>query len=521
MDWRPLLIVSGGVVVFALIVTAREQSIAKQFFFEALRAHTIITDVLVDGRTVSVRSGEVTYQGETVTGATRFAAMRLAYARTLAERSPLFALPGTSPSALTYAVHELQQTANQLANIKNDAASADLIRGSLYPLDFLGKASDAEAARIAFIHTSDTVHEEAYYEAVRKEFTSYILGIHNFRTSVAQVVPDTTPPYMAAGKLVSKEAILSGLQNMEMRAKKTKEVFDTRITCLRGHTSRCNQQDLSLPSLSVSEPGHIDAESLKRARAIQSFFASIAGNIQLRDAPLIVLSKSVCTAATPSPPIFVVIDSKVSPGVPMRVRPMFVGDIRFIKIGEYGNLPFYQDLRSQGIEFVLSPPLLHYECMDEGRDFAAILSTQTILQSSSSTVLYEADAIRAANARSASGDPDGIAQSLAIKYNSTQFDQSLRDITWAEQENLNLTKDGLRPDLDITNLFFSRSGFASLFAVDNPSFVGDIMLFPSAFIPPSQQPYLYDSQLPPGVQKSKLREDIRKYVILHLKGLIL
>ncbi len=520
MDWRALLIVSGAVIFFSVILTAREQSTAKQFFFEALRSHDITADVIVDGRTVSVRSGEVTYQGETVMGPPAFAAMRLAYARTLAERSPLFALPGTSPSDLRYAVDELQQTANELADIQKDAKSADLIRSSLYPLDFLRKAASAEAARIAFVHDSDTGHEQAYYDAVREEFASYILGIHNFRNGVAQIVPDTTPPYVAAGKLVSKEAILSALADIEMRAKKTKGMFDARVMCLRGHTSHCNPTDLLLPVLPESLADTVSDDSVRAALSIQAMYAHIVNYDGARPQPLIVLSKSACVSNFPSPPIYHVVVSSLQPDIPPIRRGVYIGDIRLIDIREYDNLPFYRDLQSRGIEFVLSPPLLHYECMEDARDLSAILFTEDIMQESSSTsrVYYQSEAVGIANALARAGDSNGIQYVLSAQNHSTHFDQSLRSISWVEQINVNLVKSNVGADLKTYNLFFSRSGFESLFAVGNPSFVGDVSLFDPISLDASKEPYVYYSSFPDGEKKDKILQDIRSYVSMHLEN---
>ena len=520
MDWRALLIVSGAVIFFSFILTAREQSAAEKFFFEALRSHGIAADVIVDGRTVSVRSGEVTYQGETVTGAPAFAAMRLAYARTVAERSPLFALPGTSPSDLRDAVDELQQTANQLADIQKDTVAADLIRNSLYPLDFLRKAASAEAARIAFIHDSDAAHEQAYYDAIREEFASYILGIHNFRNGIAQIVPDTTPPYVAAGKLVSKEAILSALGDIEIRAKKTKGVFDARVMCLRGHTSRCNPQDLLLPTLPEPLADTVSDDSIRAALSIQAMYADIVNYNGVRPWPLIVLSKSACASDFPSPPIYHVVVSSLRSDIPPIRRGIYIGDIRLIDIREYESVPFYRDLQSRGIEFVLSPPLLHYECTEDARDLSAILFTEDIMQESSSTsrVYYQSEAVGRANALARTGDPNGIQYVLSAQNHSTHFDQSLRSISWVEQINVNLVKSGVEADLKAYNLFFSRSGFVSLFAVGNPSFVGDVSLFEPISLDPSKEPYVYYSNFPDGEKKNKILQDIRSYVSIHLEN---
>ena len=502
-------------------VMTRGQSHAEQFYSDALRAYDISADVLIDGRTVTVRSGVASQSGEVVTGAPSLEATRLAYARTLAERNPLFAFPGTSPSDLAYAVDELQKTADQLASLQHDPKHAGMIRTSLYPIDFLRAAGEAEAARAAFLAHTDRRHELEYELTVRAETDAYLSDVHTFRDALSKIVPDNTPEYIAAGKMVSKTAILAALSTLEAELRTTIHVFEMRMQCLHGFVARCNPQDLSLPSLKVPESAHIDEKSIARAREIQSLYAEMRGDAQLKDLPLIALSEGACFGDVPGSPIFFVTESKVVSGVPPHVEPVFAGDIRFIRTDEYESVPFYQGLRSHGIDFVFSPPLLHYECIDQARDVTAILSTRTILATSSASALYQADAVRAARARASSGDPAGIAQALSIKYNSAQFDQSLQDVIWTEQKNLNSRKQGLEPGLDAINIFISRSGFTSLFATHNTSFFPkNPNLFAPSYIPASEQPYLYDSQIPPGSQKAKLRQDVETYMMLHLKGLV-
>ncbi len=520
MRRRAVPFVLVGLICLTLIsiTLSRTQSAASRFFSEALRTHNVSADVTVHERILTVRAGEVTFEGGPVSDADAFEALRLTYARTLAERSPLFALPGTSPSDLNYAVDELRRTANQLADIQKNAASADLIRSSLYPLDFLRKAASAEAARIAFVNTADAIHEQAYYDAVRKEFTSYILGIQNFRRGVIRAVPDSIPPYVAAGKLVSKEALLSALQNLETGAKKMMGVFDARTTCLRGYTSHCNPQNLSLPTLPEPIANTISNDSIQTASSIQSMYRKMGIDDQPLPAPLIVLSQSVCASDFPNPPIYHVMVPNLASDVPPFRRGAYIGDIRLIDISAYGNIPFYHDLQSRGIRFVLSPPLLHYECMEEARDLSAILFTEDVMREASPTsrVYYESEAVRIANNRARAGDPDGIRYILSAQNHSSRFDQTLRDISWIEQTNMGLMKGGVGADLRTYNLFFSRSGFASLFAAGNPSFVGKISLFDSVSIPTSEKPYIYYSNLPDEKTRGKVLEDIRNYISIHL-----
>lgn len=520
---RAILCILSGLMFLALITVlmARGQSHTEQFYSDALRAYDISTEVLVSGRAVTIRMGVPSVEGVPATGTLSREAARLAYARTLVERNPLFAFPGTSPSDLAYAADELQATANQLADLQQGDERAVLIRTSLYPIEFLRKAAEAEKARLEFLAHTDSQNEKAYELAVRRETAAYLSTLHTFRDAVAVAVPDTAPAYIAAGKIVSKAGILSALDTMEAGLRASITLFEARTLCLRGIISHCNPTDLSLPSLEIPERNRIDAESLTRTRELQSVFARATGDVRLRDAPLIVLAKSACTSDIPGHPIFSIADTQVVPGVPARAQPFFAGDIRFIAVRLYDDVTFYQDLHSRGIDFVSSPPLLHYECMDEASDTSAILSTRKILSTSSSSVFYEADAIRAAHARAASGDPAGIGEALAIQYSSAQFDQLARGISWTEQKNMHVWKQGLRAGLDIPNIFLSRSGFVSLFATHNTSFFPhNLDLFPPSHVPISEQPYRYDSQIPVGPQKTKLRQDVETYMILHHKGLV-
>lgn len=522
MSRLTLFALSAGACALAVVffILSAHESAMRQFYADALWQYGISTDVSVGGRTLSVHSGQVTDQGKVINGRDALNALQISYARTLAERSPLFALPGTSPSDLSYAVSELRKTSDRLAELQQDPAAASRIRTSLYPLDSLNAAALTEEARLDFLQNPDRSREIVYERSVRKQSSAFLTDLRKFRNSVSVIIPDTAQSYIAADRVVSKNNILIALDRIESGAQMTILALNARALCLNGFVSHCSAQDLSLPSLPEEEAVAYDGESIHRARDNTRFYGGITDTQVLRNAPIIALTKSTCTEDTPSPPLFVTFDRGSDIGVPPQSRVIFVGDIRFVKISEYGDLPFYKDLHSRGIEYVLSPPLLHYECMDEGHDITTVLSTRMVLKDSTSTVLYESDAIRQANNLARSGDPEGIHMVLAIKNNSTQIDQLLRDISWSESRNLALITDGLRPDLDATNLFFSRSGFVSLFASNNPSYVGNISLFPRASIPVSKQPYQYLSQVHSEDVEAKLMQDVSNYIILHIKDLL-
>jgi hypothetical protein len=90
-------------------------------------------------------------------------------------------------------------------------------------------------------------------------------------------------------------------------------------------------------------------------------------------------------------------------------------------------------------------------------------------------------------------------------------------MAWAERANAELVREGVEADLDISNLFFSRSGFVSLFMAHNPSFVGDgLTTFAPADIQLSAYPYTYFSTLTSPEERTKALADIRDYILLHL-----
>jgi hypothetical protein len=157
--------------------------------------------------------------------------------------------------------------------------------------------------------------------------------------------------------------------------------------------------------------------------------------------------------------------------------------------------------------------------MDEALDYAAIFATQLALEAGGSAPLvrYEADGVAIANERVSSGRPEDMGLALAFRYHSARTDQIIRNIAWAERANAELVREGVEADLDVSNLFFSRSGFTSLFMAHNPSFVGDgLTTFAPANIPPSAYPYTYFSTLTSPEERAKALVDIQEYIRLHL-----
>ena len=511
---------------FISIISTHGRITADQYISDSLRTYTVATTAIVDGRLLDIKEGRVTDGTRPVTDDRASRALRIAYAHVLAERNPLFAIPGTAPTNLSYTADELQGTADQLAALQDDNVSATLVRTSLYPIDFLRTAAVAEAARATFIAYPDRRNQDRYNEAVEAEISAYVFDLGTFRDGVSLAVPDSTDQYVAAGKVIDKHGILSAIDTLRARIQIQRLRFNSRMLCIGGFVSRCEPEDLSIPQLHEPTAAAHSPSLVRQASQIRTIYENIfveefpADGVPFHS-PLIILASGICTAEAPGLPAYILAQITSDTVSPERQRAIYVGNIRFIKLSTYASLPFYQNLASMGIQYVLSIPSLQYECMDTARDHAAIYFTADVLRaaSSSADVLYQADAIRQANQMALMGIAEGVTDILSLQDNSAHFDFLVHGISRTERQNVLLVKGGVAADMYASNLFLSRSGFVSLFMANNPSFVGVVSLFDTVYIPPEQQPYSYYSAISSATERQKIVEDVHSYFSIHNHGL--
>lgn len=510
------------VLIWALLSSWENMQV--RFFQNALATHAINITVQLDGHNISFAQGKVSTLG--LSKSENLRALRLAYAATLAARSPLFALPGTNPDDLRYATAQLRLQALELAALQTDTQLANLVRDNLYPVDFLDAAADAEAARVTFITNPREETMQEYDRALEQEVSLYRRTLDQFEHAARQALKPNMPPYVAAGKLVSRERILGGIQTLRSGFNGMDTVRVRRALCIRGVVYFCSTTDLKTPTIPEVPTHKLTEEEVRAAQEnrdlyIESLRPGLEGEI-LRGAPVYALSKAVCAPDSPGSPTYVLAVGSSTPSIPARMRGVYVGDIRLIDIHKLATLPFYSDLQSRGVEYVLSPPLLHYECMDEVLDYSAIFSTQLVMdaEQQTPTVRYESDAIALANTLAQDGKSEHLSFALSFLYHSARMDRVARDIVWSERANSELVREGIAADLDATNLFFSRSGFVTLFMAHNRSFVGpDISLFEDASVPRSAYPYTYYSTLTSPVEKTQIIKDVKFYIQLHLDAI--
>src|SRR3989344_2589043 len=120
-----ILFILGAGAVLVLVVLAyigmyvldakREKGIA--FFSGALAAANVSEKVFVRSATYFMKNGVVTDDAGTLADAReQFDALRIAYAKTVARRSPIFGMSGTDPEELEKWVYALSDIRKALAN---------------------------------------------------------------------------------------------------------------------------------------------------------------------------------------------------------------------------------------------------------------------------------------------------------------------------------------------------------------------------------------------------------------------
>ena len=523
------------------------------FFSSALRDAYVTENVSFAGTSFEVTGGVVSENGVIISGLAALPALRLAYEKTLARRSPLISLPGTDPASLLNAVTKLVQARDQLANLDVNKNYADVIRSSLYPIDFLQDAAKLESDRQTFLQSGSDADAARYENMLRLTISDYEKDIGLYRAAFVAVVPYNIRPYTTAGLYVDRSAALSAIDDLATGVGGTRSVFEERLACVGGVVQLCDSGAIALPELSQETAAPLPASALQTARTVRAILAQGLQSPALDTVPLIQLNSSSCLAATTLPPLFAVFPATSWIDGSEREAAMFVGDIRFNKTSSYPTVPFEEFFASRNSEYVPNDFMSHYDCpylgSDSGRLFAVQAVSDAVQQTPmsvyatgktketltqleklllpSDALLKESDAlsyVRAVEQLAEKPDApaalsdEAAALALVFKEPSAGFESVVTKITEIEERNaLSSTQRELPVDLTAPTLFYYRGAFVSLFMGDNASVVGNPdSFFTSYSVPEDEQPYVYYSALSgdAGV-KQKLISDMQTYYGVH------
>ncbi len=479
-----------------------------------------------------------------------FETLRLAYAKTLAERSPLLSLAGTDPDALQYAVDDAEKTRSAFADIQKTSGHAALVTSGLYPISFLRAITAAEKARRVFIQ-SGTAEDNAVYDKARRDaLTAYQKSLTQFRSAFIATVPPSMRTYTAGGVLVSREGVLQAVDALEVGSEKISAKDRERERCLSGHTDSCEAGDLAIPMLTMPPPvTPLSAVDRSTITAVRAFSAELGKPLAPAE-PLVQLADSACNGSS-TPAVFGFYTDDTKNHSSGYVQPTIAGDLRLVRAVEYPNEPFFSYFKNQGAQYVPNNPLTHYTCPGVGRDIATALWIREVRQFAlsakvsqysgpyaealrstehtfaSAYITEEADAVAYMNLARSSVQGGAVPEdtknrviSLLLEKldNSTDFDHVVSLVVSIEQSNLRAVGHEVPLDLQAETLFYFRSAWFPFFMADNAS----VAQFQGPLLPPLQaqdvqSPFVYASSLLNKPQdRAQLEKDLTLYMTAHL-----
>lgn len=516
------------------------------YFPRSLQKARASERVVVGGVPYVVLDGTVTGRKNSEIGEARI--LRVAYAKALAERSPLIALAGTDPDELERALEELRTTQDRLSAIQESERDRMLVREGLYPILFLESLARLERARIAFVESGDEGDLARYQAALREAGDAYLNDITRFRMAFLMAVPREAPEFAGTDVVVSRSMVLEQLSRLESGMRVTRRNIAEREQCVAGIISSCSSSDIEPTEIPASNtPDDVPMSVIRDVRAL---FSSAANAPSIADGPVYRLSAPACDVAPGFAPALVPFEYRSPSDLPPYERIFDVRDIRFTPSESYAKLPFFAYFADQGVDYVHNPWFTYYKCLRLGSDYGTVFAMRHIRNIANDAplsgrvpapisgeirtlerrllgpVVEESDVREYLHTaqRISAGNPALLTESeayeeaaLMLKNRSAGFDRAVRLIAHTENISARLLERGLSVDLDASYLFLVRSGFYMLFLGDNPSVIGAqrIAMRSSADISPAVPFVFFSSHADNAELREKLSHDLAFDLSLH------
>jgi hypothetical protein len=525
--------VGGTLLVFAAIVViffCRLHDAA--YFSEALERNNIRERVRVDETTYEVRGRVVLNDGVLAEPSISRRAQRLAYEKAVAARTPILALAGTNPQAMSDAIRHLSETAESLAALQSDPELRSAVHDTLYPIDFLSDASALESARQTFLQSGSDADAARYREAAARAVASFRRDLDAFEQSFKKIVPDNAPPYIMVRNQSDYPTVLSIIDELEHGMKANERRLRMRALCFEGLSFACNQNDLRLPDLDIPDVPPVSQQLLTYVHSkLRRPPLSIKLAAEISNMPLLQISDPGCTLAPGEPQLYTVRDASAGKNHSYRNPVMLTAD-RLVDATKQTGIPFFRFFAERGVSYITSSPFVYYECVYNARDVAKLLGMDTVIKAASSDTntstehtelarsltqrnvpVTESDTIRYVQQELQNEAPESIELALAIQNRSAGYDSQILNVSDMERTNAQLYALGLTVGLKAVDLFYTRNALTVFFMTDNPSISGaHSHLYPLA--PSTTQPYVYYLDLDPQERK-KAEDDQRYYLLLH------
>lgn len=514
---------------------------SNDFYARSLLAAGADSAVEIGGETYAIQNGAVYGPGERpVPSVVRSAALKLAYAREMALRNPIYSLEGTDLDALRSAIYRLADAGSDLAASQTDATDQARV-DRLYPIEFLTAIADAEAGRRALLKETSWENKRAYEIALAHAAQLHAAAARAYAKDF-DAIESPHFSYALPSGVITKESTLAAVRALESSTARMPDEVRRRARCSAGFVALCSTSDLTIHE--PAAPAREDTassmpESVRWALDVRSRAEDDAA--ALRDT-FFAMPDTTCTGSFPAPNFYAI--HEPTSLFPFPREAWYAGDALFIDVSAAASQRDAETLRymeMRGVSYLPLHPMTFYMCPNAPDTAGALFSLEEALRRAQSgslpmpsissghvsplrvidgSELTRAFTQLAAGNRSsrAPAERDAIISTTVMLENKTAgFEHLVEQIAHVEEWEVSMKRAGAPIDLSPQRLFSTQSGFPSILLAYNASVFRNSESYSivdrAQATPPAH--ILSWSRLRDSVSMSKIVEDTRLFFLMH------
>ena len=514
---------------------------AASFFRATLAREGIQRTVLVAETPYRVQDGGVSRaSGAPASEGQTLQALRVAYAVTVAERSPLFGLAGSDPVEVEEYAIVLKEVTGEIAALQETETAADAVKRALYPTAFLAALADAERARRDFIRTPSETLRTEYDSSLRTALAAYEMDLRAFIRALTSTA-DGKVGYEVMSGTITKQSFLAAAERALERVGAVRQIHDDRESCVRGEVQRCSPADLALPELILSEIVRPSPLELSIAEELLSIYKEVLSEEVPFDGVVIALYDGVCVPDAPDPQLYLFRKEKGGKEPHLGGYLWYASDffsyeteppVRLLEEGQVSPLTVLQDAE---VLFTHYKPTAYYLCPQLGAEISraratqaayAVLDIPIAMHVGGYPVLDEmtarsraSEAMEELSSRTESDRKryEEILEIVAMfSSNSGALELMVREIALNQRSSILQYEAGFFPNMSAQWQFLTKSGFSSLYLLHHKAMgLSSIDIFSGRNRGPEDMDLLPWSELRDMLPREKIVRDLKVFFLTH------
>ncbi|MFZ2886840.1 MAG: hypothetical protein WA021_03405 [Minisyncoccia bacterium] len=469
----------------ALVLDNWQTQTQTAFFESVLRNAEISETVTIRGMRYTINADELDAGTDIASTRTYLATLKVAYALTLAQRTPILSIAGTDSTALSAEVVRLEEIVEKLAELQTSEEDRDAVR-ALYPLQFLKELATLEHYRHAFIASGSDVDSDAYLRQMSKTIDQYAVDLSRFVNYFEQFIGKKSVRIVGLNGVTTPERMLTLLSELQEGGRRAQLELDAQKRCLLGRIAYC-KSTLELPRFDVEPAPTTPLPPM--VSIIEHFRAGLQGIDATAPHAYVALRSNTCVAVD-TPPVFVRVETGTSDPKLPRVR--YMEDIFFFRT-EGSRGPVLEYLYDTfGIEYSYIAPYNFYVCPESAHvvgdalavvriaDFARAhpdIAEEEGKKLTDAEALFEEDArsyihaaIETTRTRPHEERTEVLELARMMRNGSAGLEITVRSIADVLSAHIRKKETGVPFDLSPKHLFITHSAFPSLFLSRNEMF---------------------------------------------------